>query len=323
MKVLFCGKVFPDARRRLAELLPAAGHEFVECEESEVISYLADADVIIPSIARIDSAVFEGGSFGLVQQFGVGLDTVDIDAATRYGVWVARVPSSKSGNAASVAELAMYLMIGLSRRQGEMLRSFQARQVGQPIGMALLNKTVCIVGMGNLGKALAPRLRACGMRLTALDERPDREIPPETGIEKILPLSGLNKAVSEADYIVLCINYHSGLHNLINRDVLSAMKRGAFLINVARGGIVNPDDLVEALGSGRLAGAGIDVFWEEPVDPAHPLFSQNVIATPHIAGVTDASYDGTAAVCVENIVRYARGEAPLYAANRPASPRRR
>jgi phosphoglycerate dehydrogenase-like enzyme len=323
MRVLFCGKVFPYSRQRLADLLPAAGHEFVECEESEVIRHLADIDVIIPAITRIDPAIFEAGRFGLVQQFGVGLDTVDIEAATRYGVWVARVPSSKSGNAASVAELAMYLMIGLSRKQGEMRFSLQSRQVGQPIGMALLNKTVCIVGMGNLGKALATRLRACGMKLIAADDRPDREMPPEAGIDRILPLSRLNDAVSEADYIVLCINYHPGLHNLVNRDVLAAVKPGAFLVNVARGGLVQPDDLVEALRSGRLAGAGIDVFWEEPVDPDHPLFSQNIIATPHIAGVTDVSYDGTAAVCVENIVRYARGETPLYAANRPASPRRR
>jgi phosphoglycerate dehydrogenase-like enzyme len=322
MKVLFCGKVFPEARRRLAELLPAVGHELIECEESEIIKYVDDVDVIIPAITKIDSNILGRGKFGLVQQFGVGLDTVDIEAATRFGVWVARVPSSKLGNAASVAELAMYLMMGLSRKQTEIYRSFKSRQVGQPMGMSLLNKTACIVGMGNVGKALAPRLHACGMRLTAVVDRPDREIPTEAAIERVYPLSGIKDAIADADYIVLCINYHAGLHNLINRDVLQSTKHGTFLVNVARGGLINPDDLVEALRSGHLAGAGIDVFWEEPVNPDHPLFSENVIATPHIAGVTDASYDGNAAVCVENITRYGIGEVPLYTANRPVNPRR-
>lgn len=323
MKVLFCGKDFPDARKRLAELLMTMGHELAKCEASDIIRHLDGVDVIIPTIARIDIDILANGRFGLVQQFGVGLDTVDIEAATRFGVWVARVPSALSGNAASVAELAMYLMIGLSRKQAEMIRAFESRKVGQPIGMALLNKTACIVGMGNVGKALAHRLRACRMRLTAVVDRSDLDFSTEDGIEIVYPLSGLKDAVTDADYIVLCINYHLKLHNLINREVLSSVKPGSFLVNVARGGLVNHDDLLEALKGGRLAGAGIDVFWEEPIDPDHPLFSQNVIATPHIAGVTDASYEGTAVICVENIVRYGSGNEPLYTANKPPDPRHR
>jgi len=162
MKVLFCGKVFPEAKRRLAKLLQAAGHELIECEESEIINHTDNVDVIIPAIANIDSYIIGRSKFGLVQQFSVGLDTVGIETATRFGVWVARVPSSKSRNAASVAKLTMYLMIGLSRKQAEMRRSFESRQVGQPIGMALLNKTTCIVGMGNIGQALAFLLLSAG-----------------------------------------------------------------------------------------------------------------------------------------------------------------
>jgi len=217
----------------------------------------------------------------------------------------------------------MYLMIGLSRKQAEMLRVFKSRMVGQPIGMALLNKTACIVGMGNVGKALASRLSTCGMRLTAVVDRPEHNISFGAVVGRFYPLAGLKEAVADADYTVLCINYHAGLHNLIDRDVLSSIKRGSFLVNVARGGLVNHDDLLEALRSGRLAGAGIDVFWEEPVNPDHPLFRHNVIATPHIGGVTDVSYDGISAVCVENITRYSKGEEPLYIANRPTKPRLR
>ena len=109
---------------------------------------------------------------------------------------------------------------------------------------------------------------------------------------------------------------------MIDQAALAAMKPGAFLINVARGGLVDPDALLAALEQGHLAGAGLDVFWEEPVDPQHPLFRQNVIATPHLAGVTDAFFAGGAQIYVENVRRYARGETPLHTVNAPSRLRR-
>jgi len=207
----------------------------------------------------------------------------------------------------------------------EAQRAFMMRLVGEPLGLALLGKTACIVGMGNIGAAVAVRLDACGMRLLVVDER-DRDgwrLPEDVQIEHSFTVPELPKAIAEADYIVLCINYYAALHHLFNRSLLAAAKPGAFLINVARGGLIDPDALLEALRNGRIAGAGLDVFWDEPVDPAHPLFRQNVVATPHIAGVTDVSYDGTARLCADNIDRYARGEVPLYAVNTPPDPRRR
>jgi phosphoglycerate dehydrogenase-like enzyme len=148
-------------------------------------------------------------------------------------------------------------------------------------------------------------------------------VPLEAGIEWVFARSALPEAVAEADYVVLCINYDTSPYHLIGQAVLAAVKPGAFLISISRGGLIEPDALLEALRHGRLAGAGLDVFWEEPVDPRHTLFRPNEIATPHIAGVTDASFDGTAVVCAENIARYAWGEAPLYASNAPANPGRR
>jgi phosphoglycerate dehydrogenase-like enzyme len=96
------------------------------------------------------------------------------------------------------------------------------------------------------------------------------------------------------------------------------MKPGVYLINVARGGLLDPDALLAALKSGHVAGAGLDVFWEEPVDMSHPIFKENVIATPHTAGVTDISYEGIAKAFAENMRRYAAGETPLYLATAPA-----
>jgi phosphoglycerate dehydrogenase-like enzyme len=209
MKVLFCGDVFPEARKRLLPLLSEAGHELIECPGEGITRYLDDVDVVIPAIARIDSYVLERGRFGLVQQFGVGLETVDIEAATRFGVWVARVPSSKSGMAASVAEHALFLMLALSRRLEDMHQSLENHRVGGHLGVALLGKTACIVGMGNIGTALALRLRSCGMRLLAVENHPERVLP-EAGICRVFTLSELRQAVAEADYILVCTGAKKG-----------------------------------------------------------------------------------------------------------------
>lgn len=325
MKVLFGSQKFPEALRRIRKLVPEQGHELIICDEHDIAQYVGDVDVIIPTaIAHIDSQVLAQGHFGLVQQFGVGLDNIDIEAATHHGVWVARVPGALSGNAASVAEHALLFMLQLSRRIPEAKDSIAAKQVGTPLGSALLGKTVCIVGMGHIGCALAQRLGACGMKILAVDNhgRTAQPLPPSVNIERFFRLAELPDALVTADYIVLCLNYHQDLHNLFDFGLLTMVKPGAFLINVARGGLVNPDALLAALQDGHLAGAGLDVFWDEPVDPSHPLFQCNVIATPHIAGVTDVSNDGNAELCVENIVRYARGEKPLYTVNEPLHPRR-
>ena len=227
MKVLYCGETFPEARRRLAARLSGMGHEFIACAEGDIVRRLDGVDVVIPAIARIDAALIERGSFGLIQQFGVGLDTVDIEAATRHGVWVARVPGSVSGNAASVAEHAMLLMLTLSRKMAECGQALANRSVGFPLGSALLGKTACIVGMGNIGTALAIRLGACGMRLLAVDDHPGRTIPDFIKIDAVYTLGDLPRAVAEADYIAVCINYRPGLRHLIGETVLATAQPGA------------------------------------------------------------------------------------------------
>ncbi len=117
MKILFCGEAFPEARTRLAALLP--DDEILAFPPDKLGAHVAEADVVVPLVSRVDEAFIRQGTFGLVQQYGVGLETVDIEAATRNGVMVARIPSEESGNAASVAEHAVLLMLMLSRRWNE------------------------------------------------------------------------------------------------------------------------------------------------------------------------------------------------------------
>jgi phosphoglycerate dehydrogenase-like enzyme len=118
--------------------------------------------------------------------------------------------------------------------------------------------------------------------------------------------------LGQSDYVVLCLPLTPENRHMIGRQAFNAMKRNAFLINLSRGGLVDRDALEEALASEKIAGAGLDVFWEEPVDPDDPVFRYNVFATPHIAGSTDVSISGIVKVVAENIRRLDRGQEPLY-----------
>lgn len=315
MKILFCERGYPHSREQLAPLIP--GWEISTCGRDEIAAHLNGVDVIVPYLAKIDRKIIDGGAFGLIQQFGVGLETVDIETASASGVWVARVPSAGSGNAESVAEHAVFLMLALARRFPQAVEALGAGQVGAPAGLALKGKTVCIVGLGHAGSALARLLTAFRMHVVSVRAHPEQGLPEGLPDVRLYAATELTAAVANADHVVICVKLDAETRNLIDADVLRAMKPGAFLINVARGGLVDPDALLQALRSGRLAGAGLDVFWDEPPDLRHPLFKENIIATPHIAGVTDDSYAGIAHVVAQNLYRFAQGEAPHHTVNAP------
>jgi phosphoglycerate dehydrogenase-like enzyme len=315
MKILFCGEGYSEARKRVTPLLPR--DTIVAMPAERVPMSLDGVDVLVPYMMKVDKTIIRAGGFGLVQQFGVGLETVDVAAATDAGVWVARIPSGRTGNAISVAEHAILLMLALSRDLGRGAASIRSRVLGEPAGLALAGKTACIVGLGAVGTALATRLSALEMRLVGVREHPELGTPPEVRIDKIYGPDRLTGAIADADYIVMCVNFGERNRHLLDRSALERAKRGAFVINVARGGLIEPGALLWSLESGKIAGAGLDVFWDEPVDPAHPIFRHNVIATPHVAGVTDVSYEGIARAFAANVERFRRGDAPLHAVNQP------
>ncbi len=321
MKVLFCDTGYSESRRQLAPLL--GGWELAVAPKDEVPTHLSGIDALVPYGARIDAAIIDAGSFGLIQQFGVGLETVDVEAATRAGVWVARVPSASTGNADSVAEHAILLMLALSRNGPQMHESIRDRVIGEPAGLALAGKTACIIGLGGVGSALALRLHAFGMHLIGVRARPELGPPPEVPALRVVGEAGQAAALGESDYAIVCAQMDARNHHLIDAAALSAMKQGAFLINIARGGLVDTAALEAALAGGHIAGAGLDVVEGEPIDPNDQLFQHNVIVTPHVAGVTDLSYAGIARVVADNLQRFARGYEPLHAVNSPNAPTRR
>ena len=277
------------------------------------VDTLKGFEILIPTMCRVTQELMKDGDrLRLIQQCGAGLEGVDIRAANDMGIWVANVPTEISGNADSVAELGIYMMIGLSRNLKGMALSLANRKMGEPQGMALKGRRVGIVGLGGIGRSLARRLTPFDVHMIGIKRYEPKAALKDLGLEWAGGPDKLPELLAGSDYVVLCLPHTPETNHLIDRRAFSSMKQGAFLINLSRGGLVDHDALEEALASGRIAGAGLDVFWEEPPDPKDPIFTYNVLATPHIAGSTDSSMEGIAKVVAENIRRLERNEKPLY-----------
>lgn len=285
------------------EFIASAGH----AAES-----LAGYDVLIPGMAQIgDKLLQTADRLKLIQQAGAGLESVDINSAKALGIQVANVPSDCSGNADSVAELGIWMMIGLARRARELPDMIATRQLGLPVGLGLSGKTVGLVGMGGIGKALAKRLSPFGVRLMGVKRTADAAFAKAHQLDWLGNMSQLPVLLSEADFVVLSLPDNRETQNIIDETALARMKAGSFLINLGRGGLIEKAALLGALEAGHLAGAGLDVFWQEPPDPQERLFALNVIATPHVGGVTDNSLAGNVQGVCENLRRLRDGETIL------------
>jgi len=280
------------------------------------VDTLKGFDVLIPTMCPVGEAlILESDRLRLIQQCGSGVEGVDLSAARKRNIWVANVPTEVSGSADSVSELGIYMMIGLSRDVRGMALSLAEGRMGEPQGRALSGKTVGLIGIGGIGRALIKRLKAFDVHLIGIKRRDHEEAGKALGLEWTGGPEALEELLKRSDFVILCLPLTPESTGLIDRRAFSLMKHNAFLINLSRGGLVDRDALEEALSSGRIAGAGLDVFWEEPPDPDNPIFKYNVLATSHIAGSTDLSMQGIVKTVAQNINRIERNLEPLYLRN--------
>lgn len=307
----------------LAERLPH--DEVLACGRRNVEESATRCDVLVPGIAAIPAGAFASSRLKLVHQFGVGLDSVDIPAATRAGVLVANVPSVGTGNAESVAELAIAHMLMLSRDIPGAFERFRDRKVGSFLGSCLWESTVAILGYGGIGEEIARRLAGFGTRIIAVSRhgpggarKRDRSVHLDLHVAE----DGTAQALAEADFVVVAAPASPENIGLVGREAFAQMKPGAFVVNIARGAVIDYDALVEALAEGRVAGAGLDVFWTEPFDPDDALLGYNVIPTPHIGGGTERSFRGIADAVAAGIDAIRRGEIPPSCVNPEAGTER-
>jgi phosphoglycerate dehydrogenase-like enzyme len=256
----------------------------------------------------------------LIQTASDGYEEVDIDAASELGIWVSYAPADLTGNATSVAEFALLLLLGAARHLGEALTSLQGGPARPPtLNLSLSGKTVCIVGLGTIGQQVVDRLRPFGVKMVATDEHPENAPADVTSY----PADQLNTAVAHADFVVVCVRASKENENLINAAVLASMKPGAILVNIARGMLIDETALLDAVTNGQISAAGLDVLKNEPPDRKDPLLHlPQVLVTPHIAGLTDLMLNGTVHYISQVIEEFAAGKKPKSILNSPAKPRR-
>lgn len=272
---------------------------------TELLELIPAADAVIAG-GRLPAEVIRAGKrLKIIANYGAGYDSVDIRAAADCGIPVTNIPDTVTD---ATAELAIGLMLAVSRRIGEM--TLRLRQeptenlfgMGRHMGSTLRGKTLGIIGCGRIGKRVAQMAKALGMRVIAASRR---AVAQDTAENVTLPT-----LLATADVISLHCPLTSETRNLLDAAAFAAMKPGAILINTARGGVVDHDALAKALRSGRLAGAGLDVYPEEPQIPAALLSMPQVVCTPHVGANTAETRADMAAACARQILDALSGKRP-------------
>jgi len=270
---------------------------------------LADADILLHVLEPVTAAVINAAPYlRLIQKIGIGVNTIDLDAARRRGIAVCNMPGT---NTQAVVEMTLLLVLATLRRLARLDRLTRAGkgwkfepELPDDLG-ELSGRTVGLVGFGAVARRLVPMLQAIGAKVvyTSRQPAPDAPIP-------FLPLAEL---LPVADVLSLHLPLTPETTGIIDAAALAAMKRGSVLINTARGPLVDEAALFEALTSGHLRGAGLDVFAREPVSKDDPLLElQNVVVTPHLAWLTTETLERSLSIISENYRRLRTGEPLLY-----------
>ena len=260
------------------------------------------ADVIVPFAMKIDRNLLASCRPALVQQFGVGVDVVDLEAARDLNIPVTNMPSEESGMASAVAEGAILLMLLTARLPGVRERNLRDRtwSWSVPVGISLAGKRCGLIGFGSIGRALARRLVAMDMDVVAVT----RSGGTDPNVTWWGTMERLDELLQTSDFVILSTPLNEETRNLINRDRLRRFKQGANFINVGRGAVVDEVELVRALDDGILHAAGLDTICQEPPPVDSPLLHHDrVVLTTHTAGVTDLAFDGQCAVLADNLER--------------------
>lgn len=298
------------------EVLSSIGADLIKFQcrtEDDVIQCCSDADGLLNQYAPITRRVIEVlQKAKIIVRYGVGVDNIDVDAATKKGIFVANVIYDVT----DVADHALSLILSLARKIIWADRNVKENKwdwkTVQPISR-LKGKTVGIVGFGRIGRKVAQRLRGFEVKIVACDPYVPGEAFREYGVEKV----DFETIIKESDIITIHIPLTNETRHMIGEKELRSMKREAILVNVSRGGIIDEKALCKALRERWIAGAGLDVLEEEPPAKDNPLLRlDNVIITPHMAWYSNRSLDEIRRKAAEEVARALSGQIPLNLVNR-------
>ena len=306
---------FPDIGLDLLAEAPEIEWEFLKGEAQELSpDQIRGYDALIVLAPRVTATTLEGADqLILIARFGVGYDNVDIDACTQRGIMVTITPD---GVRRPMAVAAMTFLLALSHKlliKDRLTRSGRWAEKINHMGTGLTGRIFGLIGMGNIGRELVTLARLLDMRYLAYDPYLRQEDAAALGVK----LVDLETLLREADFVCVLCPLTPETRHLINAERLSLMKPTAYLINVARGPIVDQKALTLALQEGRIQGAALDVFEQEPVDPEDPILRlENVIVAPHAIGWTDEIFRGNGRSACRSILDVVHGRVPRYLVDR-------
>ena len=293
------------AAHRIIMPAPLAAYSMEELQE-----LIPQADAVIAGGKLPAEVIRAGKRLKIIANYGAGYDSVDIAAAAECGIPVTNIPDTVTD---ATAELAIGLMLAVSRRIGEMNLRLRREAsaglfgMGRYMGSTLQGRTLGIIGYGRIGRRVGQIARVLGMRVVACSRRG----VSDEGVEN----ASLEELLSRADVVSLHCPLTEQTRHLLDREAFGKMKPGAMLINTARGGIVDHDALAEALRSGKLAGAGLDVYPQEPSIPEALLAMDNVVCTPHVGANTAQTRAAMAEACAAQILDALAGRRPVNIVN--------
>ena len=320
--VLVTARSFGGARPELRAELEAAVGEVLwnelgrPLEPAELTGALDSVDGVIAGLDRFDAGVIESAPrLRVIARHGVGTDRIDLVAAARHGVVVTNTPGA---NSEAVAELAIGLMLALARSIPLADRKVRAGEYGALPGVELGGRTVGLLGIGRAGSGVARRAGALGCRVVAFDPGVDDDEIRRRGA---VPLPR-DEVVATSDFLSLHLPASEDTRDTVDAAFLAHMKRGAYLINTARGELVVERDLLAALADGRLAGAALDALRREPPPADDPLLAcDDVILTPHSGADTEEARAAMGRMALDDLLAALRGEPPRHPVAAPAEGR--
>jgi D-3-phosphoglycerate dehydrogenase len=311
MKVLIADQINQKGIEELEEVAEVVTRTDITPEE--LIKDIKDFDgIIVRSRTKVTREVIDASKLRIIARAGVGVDNVDVQAATERGIMVVNAPESTS---ITVAEHAMGLMLSLARKISLADKSVKQGKWEKSafMGMELKGKTLGIVGMGRIGSQVASRCKAFGMDIIVYDPYITPEVAAEIGVDVV----SLNNLLKSADVITIHVPLTPETKHIIAHDEMEIMKNTAFIINCARGGIVNEEDLYHAIKDGKIGGAALDVFEKEPPANSPLLKLANVVFTPHIGASTREAQRDAAIIVAKEIKEVLQGGSPKNVINMP------
>jgi len=282
---------------------PEIGINMVD-HHSKVGPFIGAADILITFGAQMsDHVLKEGNSLKWVQALGTGVDGIIGEPSLRENVLVTNIHGKIMAD--SMSEAAIMLMLSLSRGLPRALRN-QGHRKWDRFPASLLNgKTVGIFGVGAIAADLAPKCRVFGMKVEGISSA----VRSVAGFDRMYGRDELKQAVQGFDFLILLTPYTPETHGIVNASVFAAMKPTSYVLNLARGGVVDEDALLAALQAGKIAGAALDVFVDEPLRPDHPFWAmENVIVTPHLGGFHDQYAERALPTIEENVRLFLAGD---------------